>query len=154
MSAPASASHYDVNRIGFPGGAFVIDDSDTAFIGLLHAGLDIPLTPQFTGTVRYTAAFIPELKFRIGAGRCHPERGVPRQQHHLHRRPLLIPVRAARLDRGALAKRTPFLCPRRYLTLTYFRRTRGRGSPAKMLPNLSTAPNSGPLPVRDAGRPP
>lgn len=43
---------------------------------------------------------------------------------------------------------------RRYLTLTYFRSTRGRGSPAKILPNLSTVPNSGPLPVRELGRPP
>jgi opacity protein-like surface antigen len=63
VGAGVGFAHYDVNRIGFPGGAFFIDDSDTAFIGLLHAGLDIPLTTQFTGTVRYTAAFIPDLKF-------------------------------------------------------------------------------------------
>src|SRR5271169_2608676 len=43
---------------------------------------------------------------------------------------------------------------RDYLTLTYFRRTRGRGSPANTLPNLSTAPNSAPLPVVVPGFPP
>src|SRR5262249_1335008 len=41
-----------------------------------------------------------------------------------------------------------------YRTFTYFRSTRGRGSPAKMLPDLSTVPNSGPLPVVVAGLPP
>src|SRR5262249_4267443 len=41
-----------------------------------------------------------------------------------------------------------------YRTLTYLRRTRGRGSPANTLPNLSTVPNSGPLPVVVAGLPP
>jgi hypothetical protein len=41
-----------------------------------------------------------------------------------------------------------------YLTLTNFRRTRGRGSPANTLPNLSTVPNSAPLPVVVAGLPP
>src|SRR6267378_2623850 len=41
-----------------------------------------------------------------------------------------------------------------YLTLTYLRRTRGLGSPAKTLPNLSTAPNSAPLPVVVPGLPP
>src|SRR5438128_60734 len=41
-----------------------------------------------------------------------------------------------------------------YLTLTYFRRTRGRGSPANTLPNLSTVPNSAPLPVVVSGLPP
>ena len=56
-------ARYEVNRIGFPGGAFAIDDSDTTVIGMLHAGLDFPLAPQFTATVRYTAAFIPELNF-------------------------------------------------------------------------------------------
>jgi hypothetical protein len=34
-----------------------------------------------------------------------------------------------------------------YLILTYLRRTRGRGSPANTLPNLSAVPNSAPLPV-------
>lgn len=63
LGAGVGVAHYDVNRIGFPGGAFAIDDSDTTFIGLLHAGLDFPLTPQITATARYTAAFIPELKF-------------------------------------------------------------------------------------------
>jgi opacity protein-like surface antigen len=64
VGAGVGVAHYDVNRIGFAGGGgFVIDDSDTTIIGLLHVGLDIPLTPQFTGTVRYTAAFIPELNF-------------------------------------------------------------------------------------------
>src|SRR5437870_3534799 len=41
-----------------------------------------------------------------------------------------------------------------YRTLTYFRRTRGRGSPPKTLPYLSTVPNSGPLPVPTRGLPP
>src|SRR6266702_7018379 len=41
-----------------------------------------------------------------------------------------------------------------YLTLTYFRSTRGRGSPANTLPNLSTVPNSAPLPVVVPGLPP
>src|SRR5262249_2789877 len=41
-----------------------------------------------------------------------------------------------------------------YSTLTYLRSTRGRGSPANTLPNLSTVPNSGPLPVVVAGLPP
>ena len=63
VGAGVGVAHYDVNRIGFPGGAFAIDDSDTAIIGLLHAGLDFPLTPQLTATARYTAAFIPELQF-------------------------------------------------------------------------------------------
>ena len=43
---------------------------------------------------------------------------------------------------------------RTYLTLTYFRSTRGRGSPANTLPFLSTVPNSGPLPVPTLGLPP
>ena len=42
----------------------------------------------------------------------------------------------------------------RYRTLTYFRSTRGRGSPANTLPDLSTVPNSGPLPVVVPGLPP
>jgi opacity protein-like surface antigen len=63
VGAGVGVAHYDVNRIGFPGGAFAIDDSDTTVIGLLHVGLDLPLTSQLTATARYTAAFIPDLSF-------------------------------------------------------------------------------------------
>ncbi|SRR5579871_6583591 len=49
---------------------------------------------------------------------------------------------------------SPARPPTGYLTLTYLRRTRGRGSPANTLPNLSTVPNSAPLPVVVPGLPP
>ena len=41
-----------------------------------------------------------------------------------------------------------------YRTFTYFRKTRGRGSPPKTFPYLSTVPNSAPLPVVVPGLPP
>ena len=63
VGAGVGFAHFDVQRVGFPGGAFVIDGSDTTIVGLLHAGLDIPMSQQFTLTGRYTAAFTPEVSF-------------------------------------------------------------------------------------------
>ncbi len=46
VGAGVGMAHFNVQNVGFPGGTFVIDDSDTTIVGLLHAGLDIPLTQQ------------------------------------------------------------------------------------------------------------
>jgi opacity protein-like surface antigen len=63
VGAGVGFAHFDVQRIGFPGSAVVIDDTDTTIVGLLHAGLDFPLTQNFILTSRYTAAFTPEVSF-------------------------------------------------------------------------------------------
>lgn len=49
--------NYDYDQLGLIGGTFVINDSDSAFAGALHAGFDYALTENIDLTARYSLLF-------------------------------------------------------------------------------------------------
>lgn len=63
VGAGIGLASYNVNNLGAVGGSYVVDDTQTAAVFALHAGLDVPITPSIALTGRYTYAYTTAMTF-------------------------------------------------------------------------------------------